>query len=392
MWNRVVLLSIMASLGVISASLCAPALPFISDYFSLSVASTQFTISVFLLGNALGQFLSGALADQLGQRKVLLAGLLVYTFASASCAVADHMIFLLLARFFQGMGSAAGPVLARALAVSSFPAERSAQVQSYGAIGVGIASILAILYSGRMTQISWRGNFWIGVLLGLLLLIWAQRTLKKPHVFVSRLISWNQLFSQMKQVWKHPYFIYPTFCHGITYGLMYGYIALFPFFMRELFQEKNPFQVGIYSAYMICFYMLGAFLVSRWVLRWLPLRLMYVGIMVQGISGLFLTFGHFSWVLFPALFLFNFSIGMILPMTTATALSSFSGSFVGTASSILGLSYRVLGSLISMFICQLSLSGGRSLGICIFCFSLVSLFALKRMSFSYKQNLSYSDL
>jgi len=64
MVNRVVFLSIIAALGVISASLCAPALPFIADHFSAQFSYIQFTISLFLVGNALGQFLSGPLSDQ----------------------------------------------------------------------------------------------------------------------------------------------------------------------------------------------------------------------------------------------------------------------------------------------------------------------------------------
>src|ERR1700722_6393764 len=109
MLNRVIFLSIVAAIGVISASLCAPALPFIADHFSTHFSYIQFTISLFLIGNAFGQFMSGPLSDQLGQRTVLLGGLVLYVIASCGCASADQMNILLVSRFFQGMGSSVGP-------------------------------------------------------------------------------------------------------------------------------------------------------------------------------------------------------------------------------------------------------------------------------------------
>lgn len=103
MLNLKFFLSIVAALGVISASLCAPALPYIADHFSADFSIIQFTISLFLIGNACGQFLSGPLSDQIGQRSVLLGGLFLYILSSCSCAIADEMSVLLTARFFQGM-------------------------------------------------------------------------------------------------------------------------------------------------------------------------------------------------------------------------------------------------------------------------------------------------
>ncbi len=377
MLNRIVFLSIVAALGVISASLCAPALPFIADHFSAHFSYIQFTISLFLIGNAFGQFMSGPLSDQLGQRTVLLGGLFLYVLASCSCALAEQMSLLLAARFFQGMGSAVGPVLSRAIAASSFPPDKSAQVQAYGAMGVGIASMLAILCSGQLTLVSWRGNFWLAACLGILLLAWTWMVLKKPSTPFVPSFSLRQILPQMKQVFKHPRFLGSAFCHSMTYGLMYGYITLFPFLLMELFHEKNPTQVSIYSAYMIGCYMFGAFLASRLVLRWGQNRLIAMGISIQLVSGIWLTFAYSSPFLFGALFVFNFSIGIILPLTSASALAPFTGRAVGTASSSLGLSYRFIGSLLSILICQFPLVGGRNLGLAIFLLSAGSLLAFK---------------
>lgn len=385
MTNRVVFLSIMASLGVISASLCAPALPFIADHFSAHFSSIQFTISLFLIGNAFGQFLSGPLSDQLGQRKVLLGGLFLFVLASCGCALADQMSLLLAARFFQGMGSAVGPVLARAIAVNSFSPDRSAQVQSYGAIGVGVASILTILCSGQLTLVSWRGNFWLAACLGIILLVWTLRALKETPIALAKSFSLKLAMPQMKQVLTHPRFLGAAFCHSLTYGLMYGYITLFPFLLIEIFHEKNPTQVSVYSAYMIAFYMFGAYMASYLTLKWSQNLLIRAGVILQFAAGLLLILTSPSLLVLPALFLFNLSIGIILPLTAAAALAPFAGQAAGTASSSLGLFYRLIGSLVSALICQFPLIGGRNLGIAIFLLSAGSLLALRWMLFSPRE-------
>jgi DHA1 family bicyclomycin/chloramphenicol resistance-like MFS transporter len=376
-WNKIFFLSVVAALGVISASLCAPALPFIADHFSSNFSYIQFTISLFLIGNASGQFLSGPLSDQIGQRRVLLGGLFLYIIASFGCALSEQMSALLICRMFQGMGSAVGPVLSRAIASTMFPADKSAQVQSYGAMGVGFASILAILSSGQITLISWRGNFWLAAGLGIILLFWTRATLKRSEEFTKKRVSFKQIFAGIGQVFKHPLFLGNALSHSLTYGLMYGYIALFPFFLMEIFQEKNPVQVGIYSAYMIVSYMLGAFLSARLVMRWKVPRMLEIGLLLQLLSGIILVLAPSTLFFFAALFLFNFSIGIILPVTSAGALAPFAGRAVGAASSGLGLSYRFIGSILSMGICQFALAGGRNLGGAILLLSLASLAVIK---------------
>ncbi len=373
MRNRVIFLSIVAAMGVISSTLCAPALPFIADHFSAHFSYIQFTISFFLIGNAFGQLVSGPLSDRIGQKLVLMGGLFFYVIASSGCALADNMGVLLCARFVQGMGSSVGPVLARAIASSSFSLDRSAQVQSYGALGVGLASMVAILSSGRLTLVSWRGNFWLAAALGLILLVWAGWALKTFSSPLNHKSSIRKMFSQMWGVLKHPGFLGSTLPHAMTYGLMYGYIGLFPFILKELFQEHSPMQVGIYSAYMIAFYMLGTFLAARLVLRCTATKMIFWGIALQLVSGIALVFSASLFFFLAALFLFNISIGIILPLTSAKALASFSGQAVGFASSSLGLSYRFIGSFLSMGICQLPLLGGKNLGFSICLLSLISL-------------------
>lgn len=378
--NRIIFLSVLSAIGVISASLCAPALPFIANHFQAQFFHIQFTISLFLMGNAFGQFLSGPLSDKFGQKTILLGGLCLYILASVSCAAANQMTLLLAARFFQGMGSSVGPVLSRAITINSYSADKAAQVQSYGAIGMGVASILAIFSSGHLTLVSWRGNFWLASGLGSLLLVWSFYTLKTLSLPTVSTLSLKNSFFRILPLFKNRSFLFPTTCHSLTYGLMYGYIGVFSFLLIEMFHETKPTQVGTYSAYMIACYMLGAFIASRLLKRFASHRLVIFGITLQLIAGIFLTLAPSPFFVLGALALFNMSIGIILPLTSANALTPFAQQSAGAASSALGLSYRFIGAMLSTTICLFPINYGHNLGFAIFFLSLGSLILMTMFS------------
>lgn len=356
----------MAALGVLSASLCAPALPSLAEHFSAPFFHIQFIMSLFLAGNAFGQLLSGPLSDRLGRRGVLLGALFIYVLASCGCAVSDSLPQLLACRFLQGAGSAAGPVLARAIATSNFSPCRSAQIQAYGAAGIGFASISAILLSGPITHLHWRGAFWLAAGLGTILWLWGRKAtpdeLPKNHNV--RFPIWDIL--------KTPRFAGYTLCHSLTYGLMYGYMTLFPFLLTEFFDKNSPIQVSVWSAWMIGMYMIGALTAAYFVRKLSSKNIITAGLCLQGISGILLALVLPTPFFLGALCVLNLGLGIILPLTSAAALAPFAERCAGFASSALGLSYRILGFVVSTLICQFAPSRGLALGLAIVLLTFVS--------------------
>ena len=74
----------------------------------------QLTISVYLVGFAVGQMFYGPLSDRHGRQPVLLAALGIYCVASLACALAPSIETLIAARFVQALGGSGAIVLARA--------------------------------------------------------------------------------------------------------------------------------------------------------------------------------------------------------------------------------------------------------------------------------------
>ena len=106
------LVSFAAFLGPFTQSIYTPMLPEIQRHFHTSAFVVNLTISIFTLGLAAMQPVYGPLADIKGRRKVLLAGILIYTGASAGAAVSSSIWWLIFFRALQAVGIAAGSVIA----------------------------------------------------------------------------------------------------------------------------------------------------------------------------------------------------------------------------------------------------------------------------------------
>ena len=108
-------LAALAAVAPLATDAYLPAFGQMADDLGVSASSVQLTMTTFLVGIALGQLGIGVLSDRFGRRPLLLWGSVLALAASICSALAPSLPFLLVARFFQGLGGAAGMVLGRAV-------------------------------------------------------------------------------------------------------------------------------------------------------------------------------------------------------------------------------------------------------------------------------------
>jgi EmrB/QacA subfamily drug resistance transporter len=143
------------------------ALPAIQHNLHVGVSTLEWTVNAYALTFAAGIISAAALGDRLGRRRVFVAGLALFTTASAACALAPNSALLLAARAVQGVGAAAVMPLSLTILTSAFPPERrGAVVGIWGAIG-GLAVASGPVIGGAITQgIDWQWIFWVNVPIG----------------------------------------------------------------------------------------------------------------------------------------------------------------------------------------------------------------------------------
>lgn len=155
------LLGFLTAIGPLSIDMYLPAFPTIEAEFGAPHGSAELTLAAWFLGLAVGQIVQGSLADRLGRRRPLLAGLVVYIIGSIGCALALNIEALAFWRCVAAFGGSASMVLPRAVVRDLADGHAAAKLMSRLMLVMGAAPILAPSIGGLFLAFgSWRPIFW----------------------------------------------------------------------------------------------------------------------------------------------------------------------------------------------------------------------------------------
>jgi EmrB/QacA subfamily drug resistance transporter len=176
----VLLTSVAYFMVTLDALVVVTALPSIHRDLGGGVGTLQWTVSAYTIAFGAGILTAAALGDRLGRRRVYVAGLALFTAASAACALAPTATVLIACRAFQGMGAAIVMPLGLTLLTEAFPSERrGAVVGIWGGIA-GLAVACGPLIGGALTQeLDWHWIFWVNVPIGVVAAIGARARLSE---------------------------------------------------------------------------------------------------------------------------------------------------------------------------------------------------------------------
>jgi EmrB/QacA subfamily drug resistance transporter len=164
------------------------ALPAMQRDLGVGLSTLEWTINAYTLAFAGGIITAAALGDQLGRRRMFAVGLILFSAASAACALAPTAQLLIAARVVQGLGAAIVMPLSLTILTAAFPPERrGAIVGVWGGIA-GLAVAGGPLVGGAITQgLDWHWIFWVNVPIGVLATALAVLRLAESHGPATRL-------------------------------------------------------------------------------------------------------------------------------------------------------------------------------------------------------------
>src|SRR6201999_1325180 len=135
---------------VLDGTIVNVALPKIQTDLGFSQSNLAWVVNAYLIPFGGLLLLAGRLGDLLGQRRVFLVGLSIFTVASALCAASPTQGVLIGARFIQGIGGALSSAVILAMIVRMFqtPAEQAKAIGVYGFVASAGGSIGLLLGGG----------------------------------------------------------------------------------------------------------------------------------------------------------------------------------------------------------------------------------------------------
>lgn len=165
----------MASLDLFIVNIAFPDLA--RDFGGASLSSLSWVLNAYAIVFAALLVPAGRIADRVGRKRVFVAGLLLFAAASALCAAAPSIPFLVAARVLQAAGGAMMLPTTLGLILPAFPVEqRALAIGIWSAVG-GVAAALGPPIGGLLVQIDWRLIFVVNVPIGLLTAVVAIRSL-----------------------------------------------------------------------------------------------------------------------------------------------------------------------------------------------------------------------
>jgi DHA1 family bicyclomycin/chloramphenicol resistance-like MFS transporter len=348
----VLVLGAFIALGPLTIDLYLPALPTITGELLTTSASVQLTLTGTLLGLGLGQLVIGPLSDRFGRRRPLIAGAAVHVLASLLCIIAPNVGVLGGLRLLQGLGAAAGSVIAMAIVRDLYTGRAAATLLSRLILVMGTAPVLApTLGAWILSFTSWRGVFAVLALYSLILMPIAARalpeTLPPERRVTSGVVGTLRTY---RGLLRDRTFVGLVLVAGLAMSAVMSYVSGASFVFQEQFglnQQQFGLAFSSGAIWLILASQLNPVLLRRFEPRQLLLgaiamaataSLLLVAVAVSGVGGLL-------GVLLP-LWLVLLAVGFGLPNAPAVALSRH-GETAGTAAALLGATQFGVGALIS---------------------------------------------
>jgi EmrB/QacA subfamily drug resistance transporter len=187
-WRAFAVLAVSFFMTVVDLTIVNVALPTIGRKLHMPESSLQWVVTGY--GLTFGGFLllGGRAADLLGRRRIMMAGLAVFTASSLGCALATSQEFLIAMRFVQGLGAAIVLPAALSIVMNMFPegAERNKALGAWGAIA-GSGATVGLIAGGLLTRYAgWQYIFFLNVPIGAAALLLAPRVVPESRLATAR--------------------------------------------------------------------------------------------------------------------------------------------------------------------------------------------------------------
>jgi MFS transporter, DHA2 family, multidrug resistance protein len=160
---------------VLDTTVVNVSLPHIAGSLSASNDEATWTLTSYLVANAIILPMTGWLAGRFGRKRLLMTSVTGFTIASFLCGLAPSLPFLIFCRIIQGACGGGLQPLSQAILMESFPPEKRGQAMAFWALGIVVAPMLGPVAGGWLTDnYSWRWVFYINIPIGVIAIILTQ--------------------------------------------------------------------------------------------------------------------------------------------------------------------------------------------------------------------------
>jgi len=340
-----IFLGIMSAMAPLSTDMYLPSLPVVQSDLGISASLTQLTLTMTMIGMALGQIFSGPISDMRGRKIPLLIGMLIFTAASAGCAYVTNIVLFLALRFIQGFAGASGIVISRAIARDVCEGAELTRFYAILMMVNGLAPIIAPVIGGQLLLFtSWRGVFFLLIFVGIMQFVSTciyQETLPPEQ----RLTSVISSYSKYPQLLHDRYFLGHCLLQSFIFGAFFAYLGGSAFLFQNIYHVSPQMFSLIFAAIGGGLMLIGA-LPARLAGRVPDVIMLKYSVLIPLAGSVLLLAGFILqapiWYTFLVLFVTIVPLSVLGAASFSLALSR-QGKNAGSASALIGFFSMILG-------------------------------------------------
>lgn len=335
--------------GLLAMTLCLPSMQEWGDIFQASQSSVQLTFSLYVLAYGGFQLIYGPMSDRYGRKPILLVGLFILFVGATIAAYANTLEMLLLGRFIQGAGGAAGMVVGRSMVQDLFHGAERTKVMAYVGMSLGCVPPLASITGGQIhVHLGWHANFFLLMLLAIFLTLWAWRALPAPQANAQNPHAISITFwGAYGRLMRSPLFLRYLVILAVTTATFYTFLGGAPLVLKSY--GVGPEGVGFHIMTIPLAYFVGNYITSRAIQHLGEHAITQWGqlLTLAGISlmlGLTILGYHAPLAISLPLILLGLGHGLLVPPTlsgTVAVIPALAGSAAGFA----GVTQQITGGV-----------------------------------------------
>ncbi len=338
-------LAFLSAFGPFITDLYLPALPSLTDFFETSASNVQLSLSLSMLGLALGQVLIGPVSDKYGRKKPLLLCMWLFIISTIACLFSWDIYSFVAFRLIQGIAGAGGVVLSKSIPTDMFSGKELAKYLAIISAINGIAPVISPVFGGILLEFtSWKGVFILLLAVGVLILALSYKLKESlPPAKRSNKKAFSTFIS-LGKVFRNPTFTYNTLTIVMIAIVLFSYIASSPF----IIQEHYGFSPLVFS---LCFALnsaaigAGSLLSMRFKQPKQSIIAGSSGVLIFAIATALCLYLEMPFVYFEGSLMFMLlCLGLVFPAATALAMDSERAN-AGAASAVIGALTFLAGSI-----------------------------------------------
>ena len=233
----IILISILSSVAPMGVDTYLPSIPEIAKYFDVNIHKVELSLSIFLIGFAIGQIFGGPISDRYGRRVGSIVGLLGYALFSFLIIFSASIYELWIYRFLEAFFGGITVVNATAAVRDRFSGQEAAKVFSLIGMVRSLAPLLAPVFGAAIIHFfPWEGIFVFLTIYALIVAFFIYKDLPESFTYTKQ-----NIIESYKLVLTHKKAMKAMLVLAISFGAFFIIIAKTSYIYIEYFGIKTDY-------------------------------------------------------------------------------------------------------------------------------------------------------